>query len=65
MGSKYIFSNKVETSIDSNGLYSSNVFVEINSTNIISPTTIYCLLTIPSTDYTKKRESLFYYGKTE
>lgn len=42
------------------GLYEAMVRVKIPKTSLKSPTAINCVLTIPGTNYTKKRETIFY-----
>lgn len=42
------------------GLYEAIVRVKIPKINLKSPTAINCVLTIPGTNYTKKRETIFY-----
>ena len=44
------------------GLYEAIVRVKIPKISLKSPTAINCVLTIPGTNYTKKRETI-YYGK--
>lgn len=42
------------------GLYEAIVRVKIPKISLKSPTAINCVLTIPGTNYTKKRETIFY-----
>ncbi|CAD7089041.1 unnamed protein product [Hermetia illucens] len=43
-----------------NHLYSGNVTVELPRSQIESPTPINCVLTLPGSNYTKRRETIFY-----
>lgn len=52
---------ETEGSSQSNdGLYEAIVRVKIPKINLKSPTAINCVLTIPGTNYTRKRETIFY-----
>lgn len=42
------------------GLYEAIVRVKVPKVSLNSPTAINCVLTIPGTNYTKKRETIFY-----
>lgn len=42
------------------GLFELTVERQLPKTELESPTTINCILSLPGTDYTKKRETIFY-----
>lgn len=63
LGNRTSPSQRTQTEVGIDGLYDSSVDSVVPLADLESPTTINCILTLPGTNYTKKRETIFY-GKS-
>lgn len=63
MGNKKAQPSRSRPSAGEDGLYDYVARVEVDKEPLESPTTFNCMLSLPGTNYTKKRELLFY-GKS-
>lgn len=62
LGNRTSSSQKIQTEAGLDGLYDSSVETVVATADLESPTTINCIFSLPGTNYTKKRETI-YYGK--
>lgn len=55
-----ILAKEDRSDLSLNGLYQFKVRTEISVDTIQLPASLYCILTVPGTDYVKRRETIYY-----